>query len=129
MKNVKKLFRDRSGFSLIEVMIAAVILAGGLLALASLFTQGTVVLVNTSTQLAAKELANSIIEDYFIRRDLNILGNLSQNVTTELRTWNGRNFNTETDIRVDSDGNFRIIVTVFYQAGSATRSYTTTTIL
>ena len=129
MKNVKKLFRDRAGFSLIEVMIAAVILAGGLLALASLFTQGTVILVSTSTQLAAKELANSIVEDYVIRKDMDTLGNVSQNVIDESKTWNGKSYDTKTDIRIDSDGNFRLIVTVFYQVGNATRSYTTTTII
>ena len=110
-------------------MIAAVILAGGLLALASLFTQGAVILVSTSTQLSAKELANSIVEDYVIRRDMGTLGNLSQNVVAESKAWNGKSYDTETDIRIDSDGNFRLIVTVFYQAGNATRSYTTTTVI
>jgi len=61
-----------SGFTLVEVLIATLVLAIGLLSIAQAFAQGMVILVNTPTQLAAKEFAFEIIDDYVVLCEANL---------------------------------------------------------
>ena len=86
--------KGQSGFTLIEVLVAMVVLTAGLLAIAGAFNHGMLILVNTPTQLAAKELAYEIIDDYVIRKDTgisNTSGWLTLN-SKPITTRDGRNF-------------------------------------
>lgn len=59
----------QSGFSLVEVLIAIVILAGGLLALAMALAQGTVIMSTAHFHQIAKEKAFEAMESVFTARD------------------------------------------------------------
>lgn len=65
--------RSQSGFTLIETLIAVVILSGGLLALASAFSQGMVIMLTAHSQQIAKEKAAEAIESVFTSRDTRII--------------------------------------------------------
>lgn len=84
---------DQSGFTLIEVLIAALILAVGLLTIASAFARGMIILANTPTQLAAKELAYAIIDDIIVQYDAQLFP-LTQEICKNEASceWNGRFF-------------------------------------
>ena len=130
MKNSKKTVGGQSGFTFIEVLIAMVILTLGLLAVASMLTQGMAILAGTPAQLAAKELAGAIIDNIAVQSDAGTLGNLNVGTTSEKgRQWNGMRFDVTTNYRVDTDGNFVVEVIVEYQVGAAQRRYTTTSII
>lgn len=60
---------DQSGFTLIETMIAVIILGTGLLALASGFTQGMILMSTSHYHHIAKEKASEAIESVFTSRD------------------------------------------------------------
>jgi len=59
----------QSGFTLLETMIAMIILGAGLLALASAFAQGMVVMSTSHFHSVAKEKASEAIESVFTSRD------------------------------------------------------------
>ncbi|NLT65837.1 MAG: prepilin-type N-terminal cleavage/methylation domain-containing protein [Acidobacteria bacterium] len=59
----------QSGFTLVETMIALIILAGGLLALAGAFAQGMVMVSGTHYHQFAKEKASEAMESVFTARD------------------------------------------------------------
>jgi prepilin-type N-terminal cleavage/methylation domain-containing protein len=90
-KKSEKSMDGQSGFTLVEVLIAVAVLAFGLLSIAASFTQGMLILANTPIQLAAKELAFEIIDDYVMRRDASIP--ITLNFTgKEITTHDGRVF-------------------------------------
>jgi prepilin-type N-terminal cleavage/methylation domain-containing protein len=60
---------NQAGFTLVETMFAIIILSGGLLALASAFAQGMVVINTTHYHQIAKEKASEAIESVFTSRD------------------------------------------------------------
>lgn len=69
MKIAEKPQSGQSGFTLVESMIALIILMGGLLALASAFAQGMVVMSTGHYHQFAKEKACEAIESVFTSRD------------------------------------------------------------
>lgn len=127
--NNNKHIKNQSGFTLVEVMIAMVILAIGLLALASAFTQGAVILANTPTHLAAKELANAIIDNMQIQHESGIFTIHGEEHHVGEVMWKDRRFRTETNIVQDASGNWRIGVTVIYEVNGFERRVTENTVL
>jgi len=89
MENKNKSTNGQSGFTLVEVLIATVVLAAGLLSIAQAFTQGMLILANTPVQLAAKELAFEIIDDYVVLNDAGLAIN---NIDGRVDTRDGRPF-------------------------------------
>ncbi len=61
--------RDPQGFSLIEMMMAVLILGGGLLALASAFAEGMILMSTSHYHQIAKEKASEAIESVTAARD------------------------------------------------------------
>ena len=61
--------RDQAGFTLVETLFAIIILSGGLLALASAFAQGMVIMGTSHYHQIAKEKASEAIESVFTSRD------------------------------------------------------------
>ena len=64
---------DESGFSLVETLIAMIILSGGLLALASAFSQGLIVMSTSHYHQIAKEKASEAIESVATARDTRVI--------------------------------------------------------
>jgi hypothetical protein len=64
---------DDDGFTIVEAMIALIILGGGLLALASAFAQGMVLMSTSHYHHIAKEKAAEAIESVFTSRDTRII--------------------------------------------------------
>ena len=126
---------SQSGFTLIEVMIAMLILSLGLLSVASAFAQGMLILVNTPTQLAAKELAYAIVDDIIVRYDAGI-DNLAQTTVCSIPEscmWNGRTFSVDSITLVPpdptaADPEIDVTVTVTWTGSVGNRSYTTPTV-
>jgi type II secretory pathway pseudopilin PulG len=73
MHPVGRLSRDNSGFSLVEALIAAVILAGGLLALAYGISQGMVIASTSHYHQIAKEKASEALESVNTSRDTRVI--------------------------------------------------------
>jgi prepilin-type N-terminal cleavage/methylation domain-containing protein len=65
--------KNQSGFTLIETMIAIIILSFGLLALASGFTQGMIYMSSSHQHRIAKEKASEAIESVNTARDTRVL--------------------------------------------------------
>lgn len=139
MINIKKSAGGQSGFTLVEVMIATVILTVGLLGVAFFFSRGMLILAGTPTQLAAKELAEELVDHYTLLRDTGdtswrVAGRSSEICSANERpddcrlTRHGRNFRAETNIF--NDGDWRVEITVFYMSPNGNeRSYTLRTII
>jgi prepilin-type N-terminal cleavage/methylation domain-containing protein len=73
MLKMKSSQTNQAGFTLVETMIALLILAGGLLALASAFAQGMVIMGTAHYHQIAKEKASEAIESVFTSRDTRII--------------------------------------------------------
>jgi len=65
--------RNQAGFTLVETLFAIIILSGGLLALASAFAQGMVIMGTSHYHQIAKEKASEAIESVFTSRDTRII--------------------------------------------------------
>lgn len=65
--------RTQKGFSLIEVMIAMVVLAFGVLSLVSVFTQGLRASYQNQIQYIAQQKAQEALETIFTARDTKLL--------------------------------------------------------
>ncbi len=61
--------RDERGFTLVETLMAIIVLSGGLLALSLAFAQGMVVMSTSHFHQVAKEKASEAIESVFTSRD------------------------------------------------------------
>jgi prepilin-type N-terminal cleavage/methylation domain-containing protein len=73
MHTTGKLLHDQSGFTLLEMMMAAVILTGGLLALAYGMAQGMVVMSTSHYHSIAKQKASEALESVNTSRDTHII--------------------------------------------------------
>jgi len=110
MKNRNKT-NNESGFTLIEVLIATIVLAIGLLSIAQAFAQGMLILINTPVQLAAKELAFEIIDNYVVLGEAGEpAAPISQNITTR----DGRTFLASANPVIDPSGDLVVDVVVTY---------------
>ena len=65
--------KDCAGFTLLEALIALVILTGGLLALATAFSEGMIIVTTAHYHQIAKEKASEAIESVFTSRDTRVI--------------------------------------------------------
>jgi prepilin-type N-terminal cleavage/methylation domain-containing protein len=65
--------RRQQGFTLIETMIAMVVLAFGILSLSAIFTQGVQTSYNSQIDFIAQQKAQQALESIFTARDTHIL--------------------------------------------------------
>jgi prepilin-type N-terminal cleavage/methylation domain-containing protein len=72
-RNQRRSQSAESGFTLVETLIAMVILTGGLLALAAAFSQGMVVMSTSHYHQIAEAKAAEAIESVFTSRDTRII--------------------------------------------------------
>jgi hypothetical protein len=73
MHKEKKLLHDQSGLTLIEVLIAAIILMGSLLALAQGMTQGMLIMSTSHYHNIAKQKAAEALESVNTSRDTRVI--------------------------------------------------------
>jgi prepilin-type N-terminal cleavage/methylation domain-containing protein len=73
MRTIKKPCGNQSGFTLVETLMAIVVLSGGLLALATAFAQGMIIMMSSHPHQVAKEKASEAIESVFTSRDTRII--------------------------------------------------------
>jgi prepilin-type N-terminal cleavage/methylation domain-containing protein len=73
MSNTHNRRSDQLGFTLVETLIAIVILSGGLLALASAFSQGMILMSTSHYNQIAKEKASEAIESVTTSRDTRVI--------------------------------------------------------
>ena len=130
MKIHMKSTGGQPGFSLVEVIIALFVLLVGLLTIAAAFTNGMRILAATPTQLAAKELAATIIDDLTISKDTGgtLAGSGDAFVERTVCSGTGnicRTFEVKTKITDDAEvvGLSHVEVTVRYMAGGIRRHY------
>ncbi|MBN1567373.1 MAG: prepilin-type N-terminal cleavage/methylation domain-containing protein [Acidobacteria bacterium] len=69
MSTNKQTNDSQRGFTLVETLMAIVIMAGGLLALATAFAQGMIIMSTSHYHQMAKEKASEAIESVFTSRD------------------------------------------------------------
>ncbi len=74
MPSKKRTDDRRSGFTLVETLIAMLVLSTGLLALATAFAQGMIIMSSSHYHQVAKEKASEAIESVFTSRDTRIIG-------------------------------------------------------
>ena len=127
MKNIK----SQSGFTLIEVLMAMLVLTFGLLAIAAVFAQGGIILVNTPVQLAAKELAYEFIDEIVVIKDAGlVVPAVYVEPETEFIRANGRTFLAGvTTAPTSVDGELRVEITVTYWINGIERKYETAVII
>jgi prepilin-type N-terminal cleavage/methylation domain-containing protein len=73
MRSANESCSKQSGFSLVETLIATVILSGGLLALASGISQGMLIMSTSHYHQIAKEKASEALESVNTSRDTHII--------------------------------------------------------
>jgi len=73
MPIMKKPHSNQAGFSFVDTFFGIVILAGGLLALASAFSQGMVLMSTSHIQQVAKEKATEAVESVTSARDTRVI--------------------------------------------------------
>jgi prepilin-type N-terminal cleavage/methylation domain-containing protein len=73
MRFAEEPLHNQSGFTLVEMMMAIIILGGGLLALATAFAQGMVVMSTSHYHQIAKEKASEAIESVTTSRDTRVI--------------------------------------------------------
>ena len=122
--------KGQSGFTLVEMIIATLVLAVGLLMIAAAFTNGMRILAATPMQIAAKELAATVIDDLTLQKDtglpLSPSNGARQVCTGQEPNRVCQTFNVETKITDNADGVIglrHIEVTVTYTSGGIARRY------
>ena len=122
MKTNEKAAGNQSGFTLIEVMLAILVLAVGLLIIAAGFAQGMRILADAPVILAAKEAAASVADELAVEREVQ-----NKNPVTGQRIKNisGQAYTVNIDVRPGVNGDWDVDLTVPYSGG--TRMYSTTT--
>jgi len=65
--------RNRQGFTLIETMIAMVVLTFGILSLSAIFSSGVAISYNSQIEFIAQQKAQEALESIFTARDTHIL--------------------------------------------------------
>jgi hypothetical protein len=73
MPIVKEPRGNESGFSLVDTMMAVIIMGGGLLALAVAFSQGMILMGTSHYQQIAKEKASEAVESVTSARDTRVI--------------------------------------------------------
>jgi prepilin-type N-terminal cleavage/methylation domain-containing protein len=73
MRITKESHKNQAGFTLVESLMSIVILSGGLLALATAFAQGMIIMSSAHYHQVAKEKASEAIESVFASRDTRII--------------------------------------------------------
>lgn len=73
MPSNKKIHACPAGFTLVETLIAMLVLSTGLLALATAFAQGMIIMSSSHFHQIAKEKASEAIESVFTSRDTRII--------------------------------------------------------
>lgn len=73
MFTFKSISKNSAGFTLLEALIALVILTGGLLALATAFSEGMIIVTTAHYHQIAKEKASEAVESVFTSRDTRII--------------------------------------------------------
>ena len=134
MKGNNKSAHGQSGFTLVEVMIATIVLGIGMTALGYSFAHGMLILAATPMQLSAKEVAATVIDELTVRRDSGEQLPSAGSSTREVCFGQGQNikcqdFGVETRVTNNADGInglARVEVTIVYKVGNATRRYVKT---
>ena len=115
----------QSGFTFVEVLIAVFVLAVGLLTIAAVFAQGVSILVNTPTQLAAKEWANEIIDEIAVSRDAGL-----PTPTYDFKDIeNGSRLLADVRITPSGTDDIRVDVTITYPINRRSHTYSTAVII
>jgi prepilin-type N-terminal cleavage/methylation domain-containing protein len=73
MQSARNSRRTQSGFTLVETMIAMVILGGGLLALATAFSRGMILMSTSHYHEIAKQKASEAVESVTSSRDTRVI--------------------------------------------------------
>lgn len=97
-----------AGFTLIEVLIAMTVLAVGIIAVAGFFMQGMIIVNETPKQLAVKEMALEIIDDYLLRREAGTTDFWTGDAEKTITTADNQVFSVEaavTDVNATDPGN------------------------
>lgn len=120
----------QSGFTLMEVLVALFVLAVGLLTIAAVLAQSMQILAGTPMQLAAKELAATVIDEITVSKDA---GEPWLPVNGPRQICNGQapnikcqSFDVNTNIVDNADdiaGLTRVEVTVGYMVSGIRRQY------
>ncbi len=71
--NINRIARNPKGFTLIETMVAMVIMSVGILSLAAVYTQGLGAAYKSQIQFIAQQKAMAAMESIFTARDTSIL--------------------------------------------------------
>jgi prepilin-type N-terminal cleavage/methylation domain-containing protein len=126
MKIREKSTRGQSGFTLIEVMIATVILGVGLLAVADAFARGMLIMSRSPLHAIAQEQAEITIQNIRFMQDSGVAVPNENNVaiTDELVLPNGKEIHLADhgftrSVTLDATGQ-RGVVTISYRAPGLT---------
>ena len=130
MKDDKKTTGGQTGFSLVEVLVATLVLAVGLLTIAAAFAQGMLALAATPAHITAKEVAASVVDELTVRMDA---GQSLPSTMPSRRICQSNGVCQDYEVAINVTGNVdginglsSVEVTVSYTASGMRRSYVKT---